>query len=238
MSYDMSRDNRVDAGRPEKFKGKCTVAGFVEGFIAETNTVTKQLFLLWKPNDEDMNAQPAWYSMGQREFEFGGEEEEHEIGTKVQTLYEKIVDGDQITKTSWVGLLFDRFDELGFEVKGSSARQFIGVEADLEREDYPQKGKKLDNVGDNIMPVKIIGAKKSGGKDEPAAGDGDTVDESEIDDIIIAAIDGKTDKDIPAILKEPRMKATGLKAPKVFKRLDALVESGRLTKDGDKYEEA
>ncbi|GAI99133.1 unnamed protein product, partial [marine sediment metagenome] len=100
MPWDMK--DREEAAFLDDYSGEVVKAGFVEGYIPADKTrtgkgtVSHQLFLLWRPLDQEANDQPSWYSMGGKGFTFGGKESKVTVGDKELELYEKVVDGPKL----------------------------------------------------------------------------------------------------------------------------------------------
>jgi hypothetical protein len=219
----------------DDFDAECVEAGFVEGYIPAEKTrsgkpvVSHQLLLVWRPLEDEAKDQPSWYSMGGKEFAFGGKVKTIELGDKTFELYPEVVEGPKLAKNSRMGLLVERLRELGVQPEGGSADWFIGLKAHLRREKYEAAGRStLEVERETLMPTEILGRAEA----KAAA---PAVTEEETDEILIAAVVGHTDADVPRL---ERVKALGLSPAKVFKKLDALVKEGRLVKKNGTYEEA
>jgi hypothetical protein len=119
-------------------------------------------------------------------------------------------------------------ESLGVKVEGADASVLVGLECHVRREKYPQpegKGKAFDNDSETLLPTLI----KAGSTSAPAAAAAPAADE--MDELLMAAVDGKGDADIPELLKGERLKALGLSPAKTFKKIDGLVKAGRLSLD-------
>lgn len=236
MPWDMK--DREEAAFLDDFDGEVVKAGFVEGFIPAEKTrtgkgtVSHQLFLLWRPLDQEANDQPAWYSMGGKDFTFGGTVEKVTVGTREMELYEKVVDGPKLKTNSRMGLLLGRLEEKGFTPEGDNARAFVGLQCHLMREKYePGTRSTLDVERETLMPTAVIG------KGAPAAPAAAAAEEAE--EILVSVVIGKGDKDVADISKMDRIKAVGLTPAKIYKVLDKMVAEGKLVKDKDgNYQEA
>jgi len=234
MSWDMGKTE--ERALLDDFDAECVEAGFVEGYIPAEKTrsgkpvVSHQLLLVWRPLEEEAKDQPSWYSMGGKEFEFGGKAKSIQLGDKTFELYPEVVNGPKLAKNSRMGLLVERLSELGSRPEGGSGDWFVGLKCHLKREKYEAAGRStLEVERETLMPTEILG------KAEVKVAEADAAEE-ETDEVLIAAVVGHTDADVP---KLERVKALGLSPAKVFKRLDALVRDGKLVKDKDgMYQEA
>ena len=205
----------------DDFDAECIEAGFVEGYIPADRTrsgkpvVSRQLLLVWRPLDEEAKDQPSWYSMGGKEFQFGGKTKTIELGGRTFELYPEVIEGPKLAKSSRMGLLIDRLLQLGVQPEGAKANWFVGLKAHLKRERYEASGRStLEVERETLMPVKLLERAK---KEVPEEG---------IDEALINIVVGYTDRDIPE-----QAKILELPLSKVFGKLDALVREGRLIRD-------
>lgn len=234
MPWDMK--DREEAAFLDDFDGEIVKAGFMEGYIPAEKTrtgkgtVSHQLFLLWRPLDQEANDQPAWYSMGGKDFTFGGNVEKVTVGTKELELHEKVIDGPKLKTNSRMGLLLGKLEELDFVPEGDNAGAFIGLKCHLKRAKYePGTRSTLEVEREALMPTAVLG---KGVPVAPAAAE-------EAEEILVAVVIGKGDKDVADISKMDRIKAVGLTPAKIYKALDKMVADGKLTKDKDgNYQEA
>ena len=224
--------DRTETQLLDDFDAECVEAGFVEGYIPAEKTrsgkpvVSHQLLLVWRPleREEEVKDQPAWYSMGGKEFEFGGKVKTIELGDKTFELYPKVEEGPKLSNNSRMGLLLERLAELGFEPEGDSADAFIGLKCHLVREKYQSSGRStLEVERETLMPTALLG--KGEAKAAPAA------TEDEVDEILASLMVGRTDADVAEVSKMDRVKALGLSPARIYKRLDTMVKEGKLTRD-------
>jgi hypothetical protein len=190
---------------------------------------THQAFILWEPigvTSEEAILQPSWYSMGGKEYVFGGKTEEVALGkgnTKI-TLYEEIKDGPPLTKQSRFGLFLERCASLGFDPDGASGGLFVGLSAHVKREKY-EKGKTKSDK-ECLMPTAILA------KPGKAAAAASALDSTEEDNeaVLVKMMSGLTDKDVPK-LDKATLKEMGLTTAKVYSMLSKLEKAGTLSKD-------
>jgi len=217
----------------DDFDGEVVQAGFVEGLLTADKTrtgkpiVTQQLFLLWHPLDQEANDQPAWYGMGSKGgFAFGGNTETISIGSKELELFERIIDGPKLNTKSRLGILLDKLENLGFSPDSDSAKVFVGLKCHLKRERYEGSG--IESERETPMPVSLL---SKPGVPAPA------IAESEVDDIVLSLVIGKSEGDIIDIAKMERIKGLGLSAAKLFKICDRLKAKGKLVYQDGVYSE-
>ena len=244
----------VEAKGMDKFVGEVVKAGYVEGLLTASQSAsekpvpTQQLLLIWRPLDveEEIKDQPSWYGMGSKGFTFTGDVEMFTLGKDEKALYPEINDPENapdITDTSWLGLLLDRCNKLGFIPKGTDANAFLGLKAQVKRERYcdvasaflmenDREARGTLSKGETIMPTSIIakpGAKPVVTSTAPKATD------DEVNKVLIAATVGHTEEElITVVASKPEVKATGLGVTDVLRIVDKLAEAGKLVITAEK----
>jgi hypothetical protein len=256
MGFDVK--DRVKTELLDDFDGDSIAAGYCQGEISADQSGTgklvhtTQLMVLWQPRginletEEPYKVQVEWYSMGQKPYELGGEEYDLEMGAeKTKHCYRTVTDGPKLNISSKMGKLCDRLDELKRPVSGADAAIFVGIPAHLMREpwesgDKEGKGRKFKSgqePKDFLMPTKLIeplakGAAPVSTKAAVAAQAASTEDDDDAKDMIKGLMDGKIEADIAeAVIKNPRIKAMGLKSKKIFDLLDSMVANGTMKLD-------
>jgi hypothetical protein len=214
----------------DDFDGEVIKAGFVEGFISGEKAkggkpvTTQQLFLLWRPLDQEANDQPSWYGMGSKGFTFSNDIETITIGTKELELHEKVVDDPKLNTKSRLGILLGKLDELGFILDGDNAKLLLGLECHLKREPYQGGG--IESERQTPMPTVILAK----------PGTVSTAEETEdTDNVIISMVASKSEGDVIAVVKTDRAKALNLSAAKLFKACDRLKAEGKLAYENGIY---
>jgi len=242
MPFDLGKTR--ESSFMSDFDGEVVEAGFLEGFLPGDKTrsgkpiATRQIFLLWRPLDQgDVADQPEWYSMGGKDFVFGGEPKQITIGTKDIDLFPTVAEGPELQDNSKAGKLVIRLNELGYPISGGDARVFMGLRAHLIREQYDPGDRSTIDAGSRgtLMPVAILEAKRT--KVTKAA----TLEVEEVDvaEVLVSLIVGKTDKDMPEIAKNDRVKSLGLNLAKLFTACDKLLKEGKMKRsEGGVYEVA
>ena len=239
MPFDLGKTR--ESSFMSDFDGEVVEAGFLEGFLPGDKTrsgkpiATRQIFLLWRPLDQgDVADQPEWYSMGGKDFVFGGDPKQITIGTKDIDLFPTVAEGPELQDNSKAGKLVIRLNELGYPISGGDAKVFIGLCAHLKREQYDPGDRSTIDAGSRgtLMPVAILKAKGTKAtKAEPVA------EESDVDEVLLGVIVGKTDKDMPEIAKNDRVKSLGLNLAKLFTACDKLLKEGKMKRsEGGVYE--
>jgi hypothetical protein len=253
----MDYGTRVEAKGMDEFVGEVVKAGYIEGLLtasqaaSEKPTPTQQLLLIWRPLDTEegeVKDQPAWYGMGGRGFTFTGDVVMYPMGKdkEERALYPEINDPENapdITDTSWLGLLLDRCNKLGFIPKGTDANAFLGLKAQVKRERYcdvasafltehDREARGTLSKGETIMPTSIIakpGAKPVVTTTAPKATD------DEVNKVLMAAAVGHTEEElITKVASKPEVKATGLGVTDVLRIVDKLTEAGSLVITSEK----
>ena len=250
---------RVAGGKfLDDYDGDSIAAGYTAGQLSAEQSgdgkmkTTHQLFVLWQPRgidpetEEPYNAQPSWYSMGSKPYEFTGEKFTIEYGDgKTQECYPAVAENSPaLIDSSKMGLLTARLDELKYEYGGAEAKTFVGIPAHLMREEYDPSGKKSDkekkskkgrdiNPSEILMPTKIIEPLPKGAAPKAATKAAATTDDTELVEAILDNIAGKTDADLGAWVKEEKTQLLfpGLKLNAVFKAMKPFEASGKIGKD-------
>ncbi|MCK9598321.1 MAG: hypothetical protein M0R06_04730 [Sphaerochaeta sp.] len=237
MAFDMSR--RVETQLLDDFDGEVVTAGFVTGQIpadksvSHKATITHQLLLGIQPEnvegDADPKVQYGFYSMGKKTYKFGGKATIIRVGKEEDPteleLYPEIEEGPDLNKSSRLGLLLERLDALEYKVAGAEAGAFLGLRAHWKREAYEGDGASSERAVP--MPIELLSGATKAAKAEQ--------EKEEQLEMLIAAMDGQREADVPAVVKSARIKALGITAAKAFKLLDQAEKAGKIKKDGDTY---
>lgn len=249
----MDFGKRVEAKGMDKFLGEVVKAGYVESLLSATQaasgevTKTQQLLLLWRPLDveEEVKDQPAWYGMGGKGFEFCGEAEVLVIGKEAKeiALYPEIEDPENapdITDTSWLGLLLDRCQKLGFVPSGTHANAFLGLKANVQREKYSDVAKAyLDSVDkeakgtlsnkESIMPTTIVAKPPKNGAPATTTTTAPKASTEDAEAVLMKAVVGMTTEDIiTKVAALPEIVALGLPTMTVLGMVDKLEKDGKI----------
>ena len=250
----------VDAGFLDHFKGKVVDAGFVEGYIDASASmtgkaqVTHQLFLMIAPDDDPESPQPAWFSMGTKDWTLGGKKKVVTLGESetAMEVYPIIEDGPKITRRSQVGILQTRLVEAGIELPNESAMDCFGGVHGMWDRLYLKDGKEISEEtakkeNPNAKPILMItevygkgkqkaSTKKSESKDEEKEESKSEAKKSAGDDVkamVADLVDGAEDSQLNRLGKSDEAKEAGLNSAKLMKIVDEMIEEGLLTKDED-----